>query len=217
MRSKEEAHDYRYFPDPDLLPVIVDEKWLAKLKAELPELPLARAQRFQSEYQVPAYDSFVLTTEKALADYFEEVARTSQNAKSASNWIMTELLRELNEAKLEVDKSPIAAKDLAQLIAMIDAKEISGKMAKDVFGDMWKTSKGPKEIVKASGMSQITDSSAIEKIVDDVLAQSAQAVADYRGGKTKLFGFFVGQVMKASKGQANPEMVNQILLVKLKG
>lgn len=127
------------------------------------------------------------------------------------------MLRELNEAKLEVDKSPIAAKDLAQLITMIDAKEISGKMAKDVFSEMWKTSKNPKDIVKASGMSQITDSSAIEKIVDDVLAQSAQAVADYRGGKTKLFGFFVGQVMKASKGQANPEMVNQILQAKLKG
>lgn len=217
MRSKEDAHDYRYFPDPDLLPVTVDDNWLAKLRAELPELPLTRAQRFQTEYQVPAYDAFVLTTEKALADYFENVAKDSKNAKAASNWIMGEMLRELNEAKLEIDKSPIAAKDLAQLITMIDAKEISGKMAKDVFGEMWKTSKNPKDIVKASGMSQITDSSAIEKIVDDVLAQSAQAVADYRGGKTKLFGFFVGQVMKASKGQANPEMVNQILQAKLKG
>lgn len=217
MRAKEEAHDYRYFPDPDLLPVTVDDAWLAKLKAELPELPLARAGRFQAEYQVPAYDAFVLTTEKALADYFEEVAKLSKNAKAASNWIMGEMLRELNEAKLEMEKTPIAAKDLAGLILMIDAKEISGKMAKDVFLEMWKTSKSPKEIVKSSGMSQITDSSAIEKIVDDVMAQSAPAVADYRAGKTKLFGFFVGQVMKASKGQANPEMVNQILQAKLKG
>jgi aspartyl-tRNA(Asn)/glutamyl-tRNA(Gln) amidotransferase subunit B len=217
MRSKEEAHDYRYFPDPDLLPVAVDDQWLAKLRSELPELPLARAQRFQSEYQLPAYDAFVLTTEKTLADYFEETAQRSKNAKAASNWIMVELLRELNEAKLEVDKSPIGAADLAKLIGMIDSKEISGKMAKEVFTEMWKTSKSAQDIVKSKGMSQITDSSAIEKIVDEVMAQNAQAVADYRGGKTKLFGFFVGQVMKASKGQANPEMVNQILQGKLKG
>jgi aspartyl-tRNA(Asn)/glutamyl-tRNA(Gln) amidotransferase subunit B len=217
MRSKEEAHDYRYFPDPDLLPVQIEDKFLEKVKSELPELPLAMAQRFQSEHGLPAYDSFVLTTEKALADYFELTAKLSKNAKAASNWIMSELLRELNEAKLEVEKSPIAAEQLAEMIAMIDAKEISGKMAKEVFAEMWKTSKSPKDIVKAKGMSQITDTSAIEKIVDDVMAASAQAVADYRGGKTKLFGFFVGQVMKASKGQANPEMVNQILQAKLKG
>jgi aspartyl-tRNA(Asn)/glutamyl-tRNA(Gln) amidotransferase subunit B len=217
MRSKEEAHDYRYFPDPDLLPVMIDDVWLGKIKADLPELPLSRAQRFQNEYQLPAYDSFVLTTEKALADYFEAVAKASGNPKAASNWVMGELLRELNEAKLEIEKTPIAASDLAKLIQMIDSKEISGKMAKDVFTDMWKTSKGPQDIVKSKGMSQITDASAIEKIVDDVMAASAQAVADYRAGKTKLFGFFVGQVMKASKGQANPEMVNQILQNKLKG
>jgi len=217
MRAKEDAHDYRYFPDPDLLPVVLEDAWLAKLKLELPELPLARAQRFQVEYLLPVYDAFVVTTEKALADYLEEVAKLSKNPKAASNWIMGELLRDLNEAKIDVEKSPIGARELAQLITMIDAKEISGKMAKDVFLEMWKTSKDPKEIVKSSGMSQITDTSAIEKIVDDVMAQSAQAVADYRGGKTKLFGFFVGQVMKASKGQANPEMVNQILQAKLKG
>jgi aspartyl-tRNA(Asn)/glutamyl-tRNA(Gln) amidotransferase subunit B len=217
MRSKEEAHDYRYFPDPDLLPVQIEDKFLEKVKSELPELPLAMAQRFQSEYGLPAYDSFVLTTEKALADYFELAAKLSKNAKAASNWIMSELLRELNEAKLEVEKSPISAEQLAEMIAMIDAKEISGKMAKEVFAEMWKTSKAPKEIVKSKGMSQITDTSAIEKIVDEVMAASAQAVTDYRSGKTKLFGFFVGQVMKASKGQANPEMVNQILQAKLKG
>lgn len=217
MRSKEEAHDYRYFPDPDLLPVIVDETWLARLRSELPELPLSRAQRFQSAYALPAYDSFVLTAEKALADYFEEVAKASNNPKAASNWIMVELLRELNEAKLDVEKSPIAAKHMAELIALIDSKEISGKMAKEVFHDMWKTSKSPKDIVKSKGMAQITDTGAIEKIIDGVIAANAQAVADYRGGKVKLFGFFVGQVMKASKGQANPEMVNQLLTAKLKG
>ncbi len=217
MRSKEEAHDYRYFPCPDLLPVVVDDAWLNKVKADLPELPLVRAQRFQSEYQVPEYDAFVLTTEKALADYYEDVAKKSKNPKAASNWIMTELLRELNQAALDVEKSPISATHLAELIAMIDAKTISGKMAKDVFIDMWKTSKAPAEIVKSKGMSQITDSGAIEKIVDEVMAANAQAVTDYRGGKTKLFGFFVGAVMKASKGQANPEMVNQVLQTKLKG
>jgi len=217
MRSKEEAHDYRYFPDPDLLPLRIEETWIDQIKGALPELPLARAQRYQSEFQLPAYDSFVLTTEKALADYFEDVAKQSNNPKAASNWVMTELLRELNEAKLEIDKSPIASRDLAQMIRMIDSKEISGKMAKEVFLDMWKTSKAPDEIVKSKGMSQITDASSIEKIVDDTMAANAQAVADYRGGKVKLFGFFVGQVMKASKGQANPEMVNQILQAKLKG
>jgi aspartyl-tRNA(Asn)/glutamyl-tRNA(Gln) amidotransferase subunit B len=217
MRSKEEAHDYRYFPDPDLLPMRVEDEFISKLKSELPELPLARAQRFQTAFQLPAYDSFVLTTERSIADYFEAVAEGSGNPKAASNWVMTDLMRELNEAKLEIEKSPIASADLGQLIRMIDSKEISGKMAKDVFLDMWKTSKGPAEIVKSKGMSQITDASAIEKIVDSVMTANAAAVADYRGGKTKLFGFFVGQIMKASKGQANPEMVNQILQAKLKG
>lgn len=217
MRTKEDSHDYRYFPCPDLLPVVLEESWLAKMKSELPELPLARAQRFQSEYQVPAADSFVLTTEKSLADYFEETAKKSKNPKAAANWIMTELMRELNDAKLDVEKSPVSSSALAELVAMIDAKTISGKMAKDVFLDMWKTSKSPAEIVKSKGMSQITDSSAIEKIVDEVLAANAANVAEYRAGKTKLLGFFVGAVMKASKGQANPDMVNQILTEKLKG
>jgi aspartyl-tRNA(Asn)/glutamyl-tRNA(Gln) amidotransferase subunit B len=217
MRSKEEAHDYRYFPDPDLLPVEFDDEWIEQIRKGLPELPLARAQRFQAEFGLPAYDSFVLTAEKNLADYFESVAKHSKNAKAASNWIMTELLRELNEAVIEVEKSPISSTHLAEMIQMIDAKEISGKMAKEVFSDMWKTSKAPREIVKSKGMSQITDTSAIEKIVDDVMSANAAAVTDYRGGKTKLFGFFVGQVMKASKGQANPEMVNQVLQTKLKG
>lgn len=217
MRAKEDAHDYRYFPDPDLMPMHIDEAMLGKIKGALPELPLARAQRFQTEYGLPAYDSFVLTTELALAMYFEEVAKTSGNAKAASNWIMGDLLREMNEAKIEVEKSPIGTKDLAKLIQMIDSKEISGKMAKDVFLEMWKTQKSPQDIVKDKGMAQITDTSAIEKIIDDVMAANAQAVADYRGGKVKLFGFFVGAAMKASKGQANPELVNQLLQSKLKG
>jgi len=217
MRSKEDAHDYRYFPDPDLLPVIADEAWVAKLKASLPELPIVRAMRFQNDYQIPAYDSFVLTAEKTLADYFEQVVAQSKNAKAASNWTMGELLAQLNEAKIDVEKSPISAAHLGELITMIDNKTISGKMAKDVFLEMWSISKAPAEIVKSKGMSQITDTSAIEKIVEEIMTANSGAVQDYRGGKTKLFGFFVGAVMKASKGQANPEMVNQVLLAKLKG
>jgi aspartyl-tRNA(Asn)/glutamyl-tRNA(Gln) amidotransferase subunit B len=217
MRTKEEAHDYRYFPDPDLLPIVVSDELMNKMRSELPELPVARATRFQMDFQLPAYDSFVLTQEKNLADYFEEAAKISGNPKGASNWIMGELLREMNEAKIEVEQSPVSAKNLAEMIKMIDQKEISGKMAKDVFIEMWKTKQAPKEIVKAKGMSQITDSGAIEKIIDDVLAQNQAAVTDYRGGKQKLFGFLVGQVMKASKGQANPDMVNKLLQEKLKG
>jgi aspartyl-tRNA(Asn)/glutamyl-tRNA(Gln) amidotransferase subunit B len=217
MRSKEEAHDYRYFPDPDLLPVIVEDDLLEKIRGELPELPNVRAARFQTSFGLPEYDSLVLTQEKNLADYFEDVAKDSENAKAASNWVMGELLRELNEAKVEVEASPVSAKNLAAMIKMIDKKEISGKMAKDVFLEMWKTKRSPAEIVKEKGMSQITDSSAIEKIIEDVMAANAQSVADYRGGKTKLLGFFVGQAMKASKGQANPEMLNKLLLEKLKG
>lgn len=217
MRSKEEAQDYRYFPEPDLLPLIVDDKWLGNVKAKLPELPLARAQRFQSEYALPEYDAFVLTAEKPLADYFEKVASLCKNAKAASNWIMVEVLRELNDNKLEINQVPISAESLATLITMIDGKEISGKMAKDVFAEMWSSKKSPKDIVKEKGMSQITDESAIEKIIEEVMAANEAAVNDYRGGKTKLLGFFVGQAMKASKGQANPELLNKILLAKLKG
>ena len=217
MRSKEEAKDYRYFPDPDLLPVIVDDATIAKLKASMPELPLARAQRFQQDYALPAYDSFVLTEEKALADYFEETAKKSNNAKAASNWIMTDLLRDLNEAKLDVTQSPITTAALAELIQLIDSKTISGKMAKDVFLEMWKSKKMPKDVVASKGMSQITDPAEIGKIIDGVIAANASQVAEYRAGKTKLLGFFVGQSMKASKGQANPDLLNQILLEKLKG
>ena len=217
MRSKEEAHDYRYFPDPDLLPVMVDDEWLGACKNSLPELPLARAQRFQAEYGLPPYDSFVLTQEKPIADYFENTARVSGNAKSASNWVMVDLMRDLNEHKLDVTQSPISSDALGGMIKMIDSKTISGKMAKDVFVEMWKSGKSAADVVKDKGMSQITDTSAIAKIVDDVMSANAPSVAEYRAGKTKLFGFFVGQVMKVSKGQANPEAVNQLLQEKLKG
>lgn len=217
MRSKEEAQDYRYFPDPDLLPLTVTEELIGKMKAELPELPIARKNRFVSAHGLPESDADVLTTEKDLADFYEETAKVSGNFKGASNWIMTELLRELNTDKLEITASPIKPAQLGQLIALIDKGTISGKIAKTVFLEMWKTGKDPEAIVKEKGLVQVSDPAAVEKIVDEVLAANAQQAADYKAGKKALLGFFVGAVMKASKGQANPELVNQILQKKLNG
>jgi aspartyl-tRNA(Asn)/glutamyl-tRNA(Gln) amidotransferase subunit B len=217
MRSKEEAQDYRYFPDPDLLPLTVSDEMIAKLKAELPELPIARKNRFVSEQSLPEHDAEVLTGEKDLADFYEETAKVSKNYKSTANWIMTELIRELNDNKLEITASPIKPAPLGQLIALIDKGIISGKIAKTVFSEMWKTGKEPEAIIKEKGLVQVSDPAAIEKIVDEVLAANAQQVTGYKSGKANLFGFFVGAVMKASKGQANPELVNQILQKKLNG
>lgn len=217
MRTKEDAQDYRYFPDPDLLPVVVTDSMIAKIRSELPELPLARAKRFISAHGLPEYDAFVLTAERELADFYENTAKVCNNHKAASNWIMTELLRELNQAQKQIQDSPVSPEMLGQMIGLIDAGTISGKIAKTVFIEMWKTGGDPAAIVKEKGLVQITDTSAIEKIVDEVLAANAAQVADYRGGRTKLFGFFVGAVMKASKGQANPDLVNQLLQDKLKG
>lgn len=217
MRSKEDAQDYRYFPDPDLLPVFVSKEQIEKCRSELPELPIARSLRFQSAHGLPQYDADVLTAERELADYYEAVADTSKNFKAASNWIMTELLREMNAANKQIKDSPIKPKQLGQLIALIDKGTISGKIAKTVFIEMWQTGKDPEQVIKEKNLVQISDSSAIEKIIDEVLAANAQQVEDHKSGKKKnLFGFFVGAVMKASKGQANPEMVNKILQEKLK-
>lgn len=218
MRTKEEAQDYRYFPDPDLLPLVVSEDMIQKMKSDLPELPLARKARLISQHGLPEYDAEVLTTEIDLANYYEEAAKVCGNPKGASNWIMTELLRELNNHNLEITSSPIAPRQLGQLIALIDKGTISGKIAKSVFIDMWKSGKDPETIVKEKGLVQVSDPAAVEKIVDEVLAANAQQVEDHKTGKKKnLFGFFVGAVMKASKGQANPELVNQILQKKLNG
>ncbi|MBK9324716.1 MAG: Asp-tRNA(Asn)/Glu-tRNA(Gln) amidotransferase subunit GatB [Bdellovibrionaceae bacterium] len=218
MRSKEEAQDYRYFPDPDLLPLIVTEELIQRMKADLPELPIARKNRFVAEHGLPEYDAGVLTAESDLAQFYEETAKVSGNFKGASNWIMTELLRELNNNNLEINDSPITPKNLGLLIGMIDKGTISGKIAKAVFLDMWKDKKSPEEIIKEKGLVQISDPSTVEKIIDEVLTANAQQVEDHKTGKKKnLFGFFVGAVMKASKGQANPEVVNQILQKKLNG
>lgn len=217
MRSKEEAHDYRYFPDPDLLPVEIDDSFISGIRATLPELPLKRAERFQREFKIPEYDSLVLTQEKAVADYYEDVVKASGNAKAASNWVMTDLMRELNESKKTIDASPIGSRQLGAMIALIDKGTISGKIAKTVFAEMWASGKEPDVIVREKGLVQITDTGAIEKAIDDVMAANPTEVAAYRGGKDKLFGFFVGQVMKATKGQASPDVVNQLLKSKLAG
>jgi aspartyl-tRNA(Asn)/glutamyl-tRNA(Gln) amidotransferase subunit B len=218
MRSKEDAQDYRYFPDPDLLPLIVTETMVQKMRAELPELPLARRARFVSEHGLPEYDAEVLTTEKEIADYFEEAAKISGNYKSTSNWVMTELLRELKQSNADITVSPISPLNLGKLIRLIDQGSISGKIAKTVFSEMWESKKDPETVVKEKGLVQISDSAAIEKMIDEVLANNAQQVEDHKSGKKKnLLGFFVGAVMKASKGQANPDVVNAILQTKLNG
>lgn len=216
MRSKEEAHDYRYFPDPDLLPLIAERSWIEDIRGELPELPEKKKARFQTEFGLPEYDSDILTREKELADYYEDVQKESKDPKASSNWIMTELLRELKNSDKEIAQSPIKAKQLAGLIKLINDKTISGKIAKDVFAEMYATGKNPETIVKEKGMVQVSDESQIEKWVDQVISESPKQVEDYRGGRDKLFGFFVGQTMKLSKGQANPDAVNKILLKKLK-
>lgn len=217
MRTKEDAQDYRYFPDPDLLPVTVTDAMIARFKSELPELPAARCKRFIEAHGLPEYDAQVLTTERELADFYEATVKVCNNHKASSNWIMTELLRELNQANKVIKDSPISPEMLGTMIGHIDSGKISGKMAKTVFLEMWATGKDPDTVIKEKNLVQVTDTGAIEKIIDEVLAANASQVAEYRGGRTKLFGFFVGAVMKASKGQANPDAVNKILQDKLKG
>ena len=216
MRSKEDAHDYRYFPDPDLLTLEVSEALIASIKSALPELPIARANRFIKTMGLPDYDAQTLTNEISVADYFEQVAKVGGNAKAAANWIMSELMRELNDSKKEISDSPITADQLGQMIALIEKGTISGKIAKTVFAEMWATSKNPDIIVSEKGLTQITNAAAIEKIIDDVIAANPSVVEEYRSGKEKLFGFFVGQAMKASKGQASPDVMNRLLKEKLK-
>lgn len=217
MRTKEEANDYRYFPDPDLLPLVVPPAQVEKIKKAQPEMPGQKVERYQNEYGIPEYDAFVLTQEKEISEYYESVAKECNNPKAASNWVMVEVMRELNDSKAEISKSPISAKNLGELIKLIDNNTISGKIAKTVFAEMWKTSKEPGVIIKEKGLVQITDTKAIETIIDRVIANNPQQVQEYRGGRDKLFGFFVGQAMKETKGQASPDMVNKILLTKLKG
>ena len=211
MRSKEEAHDYRYFPEPDLPPLVVDAARLDAIRATMPELPAARRQRFVAAYGLPEYDAGVLTHSPALADYFERVAAGSRNPKAASNWVMGELLRTLKDHGLETSAIPLAADALAGLIALIDNGTISSSIGKDVFAKMFDSGRAADEIVKADGLAQNSDEGALLAIVHDVMAKNADAVAQYKAGSAKTFGFLVGQLMKASGGTANPKVANDLL------
>jgi aspartyl-tRNA(Asn)/glutamyl-tRNA(Gln) amidotransferase subunit B len=215
MRGKEEAHDYRYFPDPDLIPLVIDSQWIEEIRASLPELPESKKERFIREYGIPEYDAEVLTTSKPLANYYEVCLRHYPKPKIVSNWIMSELLRELKKDEREIEECPVPALHLSELLKLIAEGTISGKIAKSVFEEMYRSGKRAEEIVLAEGWVQVSDAAELEKIVEQVLVTNSKEVEAYRKGKEKLFGFFVGQVMKATQGKANPQMVNEILKKKL--
>jgi aspartyl-tRNA(Asn)/glutamyl-tRNA(Gln) amidotransferase subunit B len=210
MRSKEDAHDYRYFPDPDLLPLVLDEGWVAELKAKLPELPDAKKRRFMHDYGLTAYDAGVLVAEQATADFYEAVAK-GRDAKLAANWVMGDLFGALNRAGRTIADSPVSAAALGQLLDLMADNTISGRIAKDVFEAMVDTGGDPTAIIETKGLRQVTDTGAIDAAVESVLAANADKVAEYQAGREKLFGFFVGQVMKAMAGRGNPGLVNDAL------
>ncbi|HOF04246.1 MAG TPA: Asp-tRNA(Asn)/Glu-tRNA(Gln) amidotransferase subunit GatB [Syntrophales bacterium] len=211
MRGKEEAHDYRYFPDPDLVTVAIDAEWVEEIRRNMPELPLEKRERFLRDYGIPAYDAGVLTMSRALADYYEEVVRLCGRPKIAANWVMGDLLRFLNEDRRDIKDCPIPAASLAEMIRLIEEGTISGKMAKEISEEMYRTGKGPKEIIEEQGLVQITDEAALIPVIEKVIAANPTQLAQYRGGKDKLFGYFVGQVMKATQGKANPQLINELL------
>ena len=211
MRSKEFAHDYRYFPEPDLLPLAVDAAWQEKIRREMPELPAAKRARFVRDYGLTDYDAGVLTATRALADYFEAAAAKAPNAKAAANWIQSELLALLKDSGKEITDSPVKPEAVGDLLKLVEAGTLSGKMAKTVFEKMYATGKTSAEIVAAEKMEQVTDAGAIETLCRQVIASNPKEVENYKKGKTALFAFFVGQVMKASRGQANPQLVNETL------
>jgi aspartyl-tRNA(Asn)/glutamyl-tRNA(Gln) amidotransferase subunit B len=215
MRSKEEAHDYRYFPEPDLVPTVCDEAWIGAIQQSLPEMPEEKQNRFVDYYKIPEYDAGVLTTSKALADYFETCVKQFDQPKTISNWIMGDLMRELKNDNKEIEDCPVPPEQLTDLLKLVDDGTISGKMAKTVFEDMYRSGKPPADIVKEKGLTQISDESALLKIVEDVIAANPGQAEEFKNGKDKLMGFFVGQVMKASKGQANPALVNKLIKEKL--
>ncbi|MBA3062101.1 MAG: Asp-tRNA(Asn)/Glu-tRNA(Gln) amidotransferase subunit GatB [Atribacteria sp.] len=216
MRSKEEAHDYRYFPEPDLLPIKVDVKTIDKIRKSLPELPEARRERFIKNYQIPKYDAEILTSSKALGDYYEKAAFLYSNTKVLSNWIMGELIRYLNEEKIEIKDSPISSEKLVEMLKLIDEGVISGKMAKDVFEKMFKTGKDASQIVKESGITQITDKGELFEVIDKVINENPKSIEDFNQGKEKALNYLVGQVMRYTKGRAKPDFVFDTLKQRLK-
>jgi len=216
MRSKEEAHDYRYFPDPDLVPVVVDEPWIAKIREQLPELPTGRRDRFITEYGLPKYDAEVLTATRDLADYYEAAVRSIKNdrsnlSKAISNWVMGDVLRVANERNILMKEFPVPPAHLGELVNLIEDGTISGKIAKDVFQFMLKEFKSPREIVQEKELTQVSDTTEIEPVVKEIIKRHPSQVDEYKGGKTKVLGFFVGQVMRATKGKANPQLVNDLI------
>ncbi len=217
MRSKEEAHDYRYFPEPDLPPLLVSEEFVDDVRRAMPELPESRRKRFSEQYGLSYADASQLVSERSLADYYEKAVEASGNARATANWIRTELLRELETNGLSASDSPVAAAELGALVRLIDEAKISGKQGKDVLVEMFKTGKSATTIVEEQGLVQVSDTGEIDSLIDNVIAANPDQVAGYRSGKEALIGFFVGQVIKASKGKANPKIVNERLRAKLQG
>ena len=215
MRSKENAHDYRYMPEPDLPPIVTSEETIEKYRSELPELPDARRARLEKEYGLSDYDAGIITRSRAMAEYFDAVVATGADPKLAANWIMGDLAKNLNEDGIDITKSPVSAERLGKMIGLIMKDTISGKIAKKVFKEMWTNEDDPEKIVKDKGLVQITDTGAIEAAVDAAIAANPKAVEEYKGGKKKAIGALVGQVMKATRGKANPQMVNKMLAEKL--
>jgi aspartyl-tRNA(Asn)/glutamyl-tRNA(Gln) amidotransferase subunit B len=217
MRGKEEAHDYRYFPDPDLLPLVIDQAWVERVRQSLPELPDARRARFAAQFGLPDYDAGVLTSDRELADYFELCLAEFTQPKIVSNWIMGPLLGLLNAQGITIDQSPVSAPALAGLLKLVEDGAISAKTAKTVFDEMAASGRAAAAIVAEKGLSQISDQGELEQVIQAVLERNPKEVEAYRGGKTKLMGFFVGEVMKATRGQANPKAVNELLRKRLRG
>ena len=217
MRGKEEAHDYRYFPDPDLVPLVVADTWIEAVRDKLPERPEVKLERFMREYDIPRYDAEVLTAERPLAEYYDACVKLHGGGKVCSNWVMGEVTRGLNAAGIDIAACPVTPERLAGLLKRIDDGTISGKIAKTVFDAMWQSGEDADTVIEEQGLKQVTDAGAIEALVDEVFAANPEQVEQYRGGKEKVFGFFVGQVMKASKGKANPAAVNELLKKKLQG
>jgi len=215
MRSKEHAHDYRYFPEPDLVPLTVSEAWMGEIRQAMPELPAARRARFIADYGLREYDAHVLTASRALSDYYEQAAKASGDPKTAANWVMGDLAGALKEAGKEITESPVSSDNLGKLVALIAQGKTSGKLAKEIFPKMFSTGDAPEAIMQREGLTQISDEGALGKIIDDVIAANPKQVEQFRGGKTTVIGFFVGQVMKASRGQADPAAVNKLLAEKL--
>jgi aspartyl-tRNA(Asn)/glutamyl-tRNA(Gln) amidotransferase subunit B len=215
MRSKEHAHDYRYFPEPDLVPLNISEDWMASICSDMVELPAGRRARFIADYGLREYDAEVLTAQREMSDYFEAAAKASGDPRAAANWVMGDLMAALKAENKDITASPVAAPALGELIALIGKGEISGKLAKEIFAKMFATGDSAPDIIEREGLKQISDTGALEQIVDAVIAANPKQLEQYRSGKTTVIGFFVGQVMKASRGQANPAAVNEILKRKL--